>query len=63
MADKHVVNGEPIEFKKDNLYEMVCCDCNLQHDVYVHPNGVTYWYRNDYATKKRRKKERKRKRK
>jgi len=54
--NRHLVNGEPVKLKKGELYEAVCCDCNLVHTMFVDKDCVMTSYRNDYETKKLRRK-------
>jgi len=51
-----VMNGQPVKFKKDNFETIVCCDCHLVHKVVFNKDVTMVSYRDDYATKKVRKK-------
>jgi hypothetical protein len=47
-----VINGQDIKFKKNIIHTLVCCNCNLVHDVYFDRDVVMTAYRNDWKTKK-----------
>jgi len=51
-----VMNGQHVKFKKDNFETIVCCDCHLVHKVVFNKDVTMVSYRDDYATKKVRKK-------
>ena len=56
---KNYINGEPYVFVKDHVKTHICCDCGLVHFIHTTKakggECVTYWYRDDYETKKQRK--------
>ena len=58
-------NGEAYVYKSNTVKHHICCDCNLAHFIHVDKikNGkcITYWYRDDDATRRLRKKEKKEK--
>ena len=51
-----IVNGQPIRLKKDKLFRVECCDCSLVHDYIPTKDVDIYVYRNDFETRKARKK-------
>jgi len=51
-----VINGQPIKFKKDTFSTIVCCHCSLTHKVVFDKDVTMVAYRDDWATKKVRKK-------
>jgi hypothetical protein len=51
-----VINGQPIKFKKDTLQTIVCCECHLVHKIAFDKDVTMIAYRDDWATKKGRKK-------
>ena len=51
-----VENGEPVDYKINNIYQHGCCSCGLQHlefyDIIDSTTVRKIFFRNDYETKK-----------
>jgi len=59
---KLFINGEPWIIKDSEVVGMICCDCELRHEVEIDidkkRNSITLTsFRNDFKTDKARKKE------
>lgn len=55
MKHIHVINGQPLKFKRDVVETFVCCNCNLVHKVMFNKDVTMIAYRDDYLTNKVRK--------
>jgi hypothetical protein len=59
MENRHIVNGEPVKMKKNVEYTEICCDCDLTHRRRYSKDVTIISWRDDYTTKKLRKRRRK----
>ena len=54
------MNGEPEVLKEGTVKRHICCDCGLVHELHIvrvrKGKAIIVWFRNDYLTKKERKK-------
>lgn len=60
MSDQHLINGEPVFYNDQTAYREVCCDCCLSHLIIYKIVGkriTVVNYRDDYKTKRLRKRE------
>ena len=55
MSHKEYINGEHIKLKKNQSFYLHCCDCRLCHLIYPNKDVEITIYRDDYLTKKARK--------
>lgn len=56
-------SGSPEIYRQDTIKCHICCDCGLTHLILVDKvkkkKVITYWYRDEYETKRERKRKRK----
>ena len=49
----NIINGQPIQLKKDMLMHDVCCNCGLTHFKWIDDSWVMKTYRDDWETRRR----------